>query len=148
MLSHDRRQGTQQARAVCAIHMLSADVFPNDAPARSAINVERCLHCSCSSDEYLAQLSSALDEADKLGSPDLVIHNAGTDILVKDPLGQMQVSSEAVIKRDMVVWKRFRGRGVPVCMLLSGGYAKQCAAVIAESLAAILKFETQQPQKK
>lgn len=57
----------------------------------------------------------------------------------------MCVSGDAVQQRDMMVWKRFRERQVPICMLLSGGYAKQSAAVISASLAAILKREAQAP---
>lgn len=50
--------------------------------------MERQLHCGCTSETYLEALRSALDEADQCGgAPDLVIHNAGTDILDKDPLG-------------------------------------------------------------
>jgi acetoin utilization deacetylase AcuC-like enzyme len=55
----------------------------------------------------------------------------------------MCVSAEAVQQRDMMVWKRFRERGVPVCMLLSGGYARQSAAVISASLSAILQRESE-----
>lgn len=58
-------------------------------------------------------------------------------------LYRMCVSSEAVQQRDMMVWKRFRERRVPVCMLLSGGYARESAAVISSSLAAILKSEAE-----
>lgn len=60
-------------------------------------------------------------------------------------LCRMCVSPEAVQQRDMMVWQHFREKKVPVCMLLSGGYAKQSAAVISESLAAILKREAKQP---
>ena len=64
-----------------------------------------------------------------------MIHAAG--------MCRMCVSAEAVQQRDMMVWARFRERQVPVCMLLSGGYAQQSAAVIAASLAGILKWEAQ-----
>jgi acetoin utilization deacetylase AcuC-like enzyme len=64
-------------------------VFPADNEARTAIDVERRLHCGCTSEEYLRALTSALCEADECGeTPDLVIHNAGTDILDQDPLGR------------------------------------------------------------
>lgn len=70
-------------------YFVCADVFPADAKARPAINIERQLHCGCDSQTFLDALTSALKEADESAEPpDLVIHNAGTDILEKDPLGR------------------------------------------------------------
>jgi Histone deacetylase domain len=65
-----------------------ADIWPGDAVAKRAIDVERALHTGCADEEYLAALSSALDEAFQKCQPHLVIHNAGTDILIGDPLGK------------------------------------------------------------
>lgn len=71
------------------IDLYNADIFPADGGAKPAINVQRRLHRCCTSDEYLDELNSALSEADQCGQPpDLVIHNAGTDILDEDPLGR------------------------------------------------------------
>lgn len=41
----------------------------------------------------------------------------------------------------MTVWQTFRIARVPVMMLMSGGYTRQSAGVIADSLADILHFE-------
>jgi hypothetical protein len=54
---------------------------------------------------------------------------------------RMCVTPEAVKQRDMLVWETFRTAGVPICMLLSGGYSRQSAAVVSSSLEAILKWE-------
>lgn len=54
---------------------------------------------------------------------------------------RMCVSAAAVRERDMLVWQKFRHAGVPVTMLLSGGYSKQSASVISDSLADILQWE-------
>lgn len=51
------------------------------------------------------------------------------------------MSAEAVRRRDMLVWQTFREAGVPVTMLLSGGYSKQSASVISDSLGDILQWE-------
>ena len=60
--------------------------------------------------------------------PDIVYYNAGTDILVGDPLGHMDISSEAVIQRDEMVISRCVQDGVSVVMVTSGGYVKPLSA--------------------
>jgi len=54
--------------------------------------------------------------------PEFVLYNAGTDCLAGDPLGNMSLSEEAVIQRDEIVFKECLKRGIPVMMVLSGGY--------------------------
>jgi len=67
--------------------------------------------------------------------PDIVYYNAGTDILVGDPLGDMLISPEAVTQRDEIVMSKCLQQGVPVVMLLSGGYTKPLSAqTIARSI--------------
>lgn len=74
---------------------------------------------------------------------DFILYNAGTDILVNDPLGLMRVSEEGVIERDAMVFEFAMEMGVPICMVLSGGYTRRSAAVIAASLANLLRKFTQ-----
>lgn len=72
-------------------------------------------------------------------SPDLIIYNAGTDVLAGDPLGRMAVSREGIVERDELVWRyALQTAGAPLVMTLSGGYAKDSAAVITESLTNIM----------
>jgi histone deacetylase 11 len=59
--------------------------------------------------------------------------------LVDDPLGKLQISKETVIERDAKVIGMCRSRGIPVVMLLSGGYQPTNADIIAESLANLLQ---------
>ena len=63
------------------------DRFPWDKEAKTAIDIEVALHDNCADEEYLQSLDSALTKAFDRFSPQLVIHNAGSDILVGDPLG-------------------------------------------------------------
>ena len=67
--------------------------------------------------------------------PDLLVYNAGTDILAGDPLGHCSVAAEDVVARDQRVWQHAADAGTPLCMVLSGGYARQSASVIAQSIA-------------
>ncbi|XP_008782553.2 histone deacetylase 2 isoform X2 [Phoenix dactylifera] len=67
-------------------------------------------------------------------NPELVVYNAGTDILDGDPLGRLKVSPEGVSIRDEKVFRFARERNVPLLMLTSGGYMKSSAQVIADSI--------------
>jgi histone deacetylase 11 len=92
----------------------------------------------CRDEEYLEYLDAALQEADSRFKPDLVIYNAGTDILEGDPLGRLGVSELGIQQRDAKVFTWAADRQVPICMLLSGGYTEKSATVIVDSLKNIL----------
>lgn len=95
----------QLDRSIVIMDVYNADIWPQDEAARPAIDVERRLRCGACDDEYLAAVTSGLDDAFALvanrcrqrgaagcrgrdGKPDLVVHNAGTDVLAGDPLGR------------------------------------------------------------
>ena len=57
-------------------------------------------------------------------------------------LCRCQVSAEAVCKRDEMVFAAAVESGVPICMALSGGYAKNSAKVITQCLSHVFnKFQ-------
>ncbi|XP_020704288.1 histone deacetylase 2-like [Dendrobium catenatum] len=72
-------------------------------------------------------------------NPELVVYNAGTDILDGDPLGRLKISSEGVVIRDEKVFRFAKEMNVPIVMLTSGGYMKSSARVIADSITNLSK---------
>ncbi|KAF5468006.1 hypothetical protein F2P56_012202 [Juglans regia] len=52
--------------------------------------------------------------------PELVVYNAGTDILDGDPLGRLKISSDGIANRDEKVFRFARERTIPIVMLTSG----------------------------
>ncbi|TKW37225.1 hypothetical protein SEVIR_1G034800v4 [Setaria viridis] len=66
--------------------------------------------------------------------PQLIVYNAGTDILDGDPLGRLKVSPEGVAIRDEKVFRFAKDQSIPLLMLTSGGYMKSSARVIADSI--------------
>jgi histone deacetylase 11 len=46
----------------------------------------------------------------------------------------MDLSAEAILKRDELVFRMGLDHGVPIVMLLSGGYQKKNAEIIAASI--------------
>jgi len=107
-------------------------IFPNDERAKSGIDLNVELSPGETGADYLEKLSTTLDSIDK--KYDLIVYNAGTDILSGDPLGQLDVDPTSVVKRDETIFKFAKNRQTPIVMLLSGGYQKSNALVIARSI--------------
>ncbi len=89
--------------------------------------------------QYLELIKQPLKAAIETHKPDLIIYNAGTDILEGDQLGCMSVTKAGVIQRDEMVIKSAIDNKIPVMMVLSGGYTQQSADVIACSVENIMK---------
>ncbi|CAG2220960.1 HDAC11 [Mytilus edulis] len=75
-------------------------------------------------------LEGALNEF----TPDVVVYNAGTDILEGDPLGNLSITAQGIIDRDHLVFSKVRSRCIPILMVTSGGYQKTTARIIADSI--------------
>ena len=63
-------------------------LWPNDTKASTAINTKVALSDGTEDAEYLGKLRVALETAFASFQPDIVLYNAGTDVLVGDPLGR------------------------------------------------------------
>ena len=129
---HERDLG--QDPDVFILDMYNHGVYPSDAAARRGIDLDVAAPAGISTKAYLRKLGEALHSAFARVSPQLVIYNAGTDILAGDPLGGMNVSEAGVIQRDQLVFAKALKERVPVVMVLSGGYQKTNAAIIARSI--------------
>lgn len=73
---------------------------------------------------YLQRLARHLPEAIERSRPDLVFYLAGVDPVVGDRYGRLRLTRAGLHRRDRLVLQSLRDRGIPVTMLLSGGYAR------------------------
>jgi len=121
-------------RRVYILDMYNSEIYPFDYEARRYISQKVELASGTATDEYLAKLDEALKVAGRVFDPELVVYNAGTDILDGDPLGRLKISPDGVTRRDEKVFRFARDRNVPLVMLTSGGYMKSSARVIADSI--------------
>jgi histone deacetylase 11 len=96
------------------------------------------IHAGLTGAEYLAIVDDWLPRALDAVRPDLVIYNAGSDPYVEDPLTRLRLSRSDVADRDLLVATLVRERGIPMAMVLSGGYAKESWRVHADGIEAIL----------
>ncbi len=113
---------------------LTPNIFPNDADAREAIGTYMEFDTNDDGWQFIAELEKKFRKAVKTFKPDLVIYNAGSDILDGDPLSGLSIRTEHVIKRDEIVFNRCLKYNIPIAMLLSGGYQRETADVIANSI--------------
>jgi acetoin utilization deacetylase AcuC-like enzyme len=71
---------------------------------------------------YLALLSDALPHVLASG-PDLIVYLAGADPFENDRLGGLRLTKPGLAERDRLVIAAARSAGVPLVVVLAGGYA-------------------------
>jgi acetoin utilization deacetylase AcuC-like enzyme len=79
-------------------------------------------------DAYLAALDAHLPHALDEARPDLVVYLGGVDVVAGDRYGRLALSRAGLSARDRHICEAVREAGAPLCLLLSGGYARQGAA--------------------
>ncbi|ALC47955.1 HdacX, partial [Drosophila busckii] len=119
---------------VYILDMYNAFIYPRDHDAKLTIRCAVELNHLTKDVYYLKQLKRSLMRALSEFKPNIIIYNAGTDVLAGDPLGNLSLTPEGVLERDCLVFSTFRSLGIPVVMLLSGGYMKSSSRVIADSI--------------
>src|SRR4051794_36120285 len=72
---------------------------------------------------YLRALAGALGEALGAGPYDVAFYLAGADPWEGDRLGRLALTKTGLRERDAYVLDTLRGAGLPVCVVLAGGYA-------------------------
>jgi acetoin utilization deacetylase AcuC-like enzyme len=73
--------------------------------------------------EYLDTLHGVLPSVLDRARADLVFYLAGVDVAAGDRYGKLALTEEGVRRRDRCVIEAVRGRGLPLVIVLAGGYA-------------------------
>jgi len=89
--------------------------------ARSDLDVE--LPAATGDEEYLRLLAQHLPGVIERSRPDVVFLQAGCDVLAGDPLANLSLTIDGVVRRDAMVIDECVRRGIPVVMTLGGGYS-------------------------
>lgn len=112
----------------------NGEVYPQDEAAREFIDYDFPLDDYVEDEAYLALLMKELPKAIEESAPGLIIYNAGTDVFELDPLGGLGITDEGIVERDEFVFQSASVKGIPVLMVLSGGYAPESAGIIGRSV--------------
>lgn len=126
-------------QSVQLFDIYNRDTYPaGDELGRSRLNVDLGLPQGSGDDLYLSTLTEHLPAF--LGQEaDLLIYNAGTDVLAGDPLGGLILSHKGVLERDMFVFAEAQRQGLPILSVPSGGYSEGSTKAMAESAIHVLK---------
>lgn len=90
-------------------------------------------------DVFLRILGKELDTLIATHQPKLIFHVAGADILHDDPLADLMLTPEGLVRRDREVAKKARASGAAFVHTLAGGYGPSAAKAQAESIKEILR---------
>ena len=112
----------------------NGSIYPWDYAVRTRINYDFPQGTTLTDQTYIQVLQEELSKALDAVKPGLIIYNAGTDIYVNDPLGRMKITKSGIIARDETVFDLAISKGIPIVMLLSGGYTNESAEIVADSI--------------
>jgi acetoin utilization deacetylase AcuC-like enzyme len=97
-------------------------------------------------DQYLDVLRRELPPAIAANRPGLVIYVAGTDVAADDTLGNWKLTKRGILERDRFVATQARGdRGVPLVIVLGGGYGQKTWRYSARFFAWLLSGREVEP---
>jgi acetoin utilization deacetylase AcuC-like enzyme len=99
---------------------------------------------------YLDALARALEEVFARHDPDFLFYVSGADAYEGDRLGRLHLSIEGLRRRDELVFERAGRAGVPVAVVMGGGYAEQLEAVVtihANTISTAASHAVHQPRR-
>ena len=103
----------------CSIHCKNNFPFRK---SKSDLDVE--LNDNLNDHEYLIILKKTLDQCLKVFKPELVIFDTGVDIHELDELGNLNITTNGLLERDIIVLNYFKNKAIPVATVIGGGYTK------------------------
>jgi acetoin utilization deacetylase AcuC-like enzyme len=126
-----------QGNGTAAVFRDDPDVFTasvhgdNNYPFRKDPgDLDLALPDGCSDGPFLEAVGAALD-ATLRTEPDVLFYIAGADAYAGDRLGRLEVSMEGLAERDRRVCGACEEQGVPVVVVMGGGYAEDVHDTVA-----------------
>ncbi|HUV87219.1 MAG TPA: histone deacetylase [bacterium] len=126
-----------QGNGTAVIFAGDADVFTFSIheehlyPVKQRSDLDVGLPSFAGDDVYLPPLRKYVPQILEKHRPEFVAYVAGADPYAGDQLGTLQLTLEGLIERDRVVLGGCRERGIPVAILLAGGYAARTEDTVA-----------------
>ena len=80
--------------------------------------------------EFLEAVRRGVGQALEVFPADLVIYIAGADPFHADRLGRMKVTKPGLELRDRLVLESCRSKGLPVAIVMGGGYSRQVEDIV------------------
>ena len=80
-------------------------IYPGDFHAEGAIKTRISVTSYDDDDSYLNNLKEKIPPVFEEFKPDLVIYNAGTDCMMNDPLGRLNLTPDGIVLRDEAIFE-------------------------------------------
>jgi len=128
-----------------SVFTLSIHQYNNYPAEKPPSNLDIHLADGVADDEYLNRLESGYRPALKMFRPELIVYVAGADPYTADQLGGLALSLDGLRERDRLVIHTALEAGVPVAIVLAGGYAESVedTVTIHANTAEVAKEELQ-----
>jgi acetoin utilization deacetylase AcuC-like enzyme len=91
-------------------------------------------------DDYLAAVEEVCARGLEDARPELCFYVAGADPWEHDRLGRLEVTQRGLGRRDALVQRMLADTGVPVCVVLGGGYGEPIEGTIAINARTVRTF--------
>ena len=125
-----------QGNGTAAVFAADPDVFTfsmhgarNYPFHKEQSTLDLALEDGCDDAAYLDLVGRHLDDVLDRARPELVFYLAGADPYAGDRFGRLRLSMDGLVRRDRLVFRAARHRGIPLVMTLSGGYARDVREV-------------------
>jgi acetoin utilization deacetylase AcuC-like enzyme len=113
-------RGRVSAKDVFTISLHQQNNYP---PMKPPSSIDVNLPDGCGDSEYLAWLDNALSSGLRQFEPELICYIAGADPFGEDQLGGLDLTIDGLKRRDELVFRAARARGIPIMVTFAGGYA-------------------------
>lgn len=122
-----------------------ADVYTFSMHGDSWVEIERhhnkdiLLPKHCSDDQYLDILEKELNASCLEFKPDAVYYIAGSDTYEKDTIGDMNLTRDGMLTRNLMVYRKVKQAKIPMVVLAGGGYGPESWEVYYDFIAYCLQ---------
>jgi acetoin utilization deacetylase AcuC-like enzyme len=124
----ESKTGGAHAGDVFTISLHQENNYPAWKPP-SSIDVN--LPDGIGDDDYLAWLDNALSSGLRQFDPELLCYIAGADPYREDQLGGLSLTIDGLKRRDELIFRVARARGIPAMVTYAGGYARNVEDTVA-----------------
>jgi acetoin utilization deacetylase AcuC-like enzyme len=107
-----------------SVFTLSIHQFNNYPSEKPLSSLDIHLPDGTGDSEYLLRLGNGYRAAFAMFKPELVVYVSGADPYQEDQLGGLSLTMGGLEERDRLVIRTARAHGVPVAIVLAGGYAQ------------------------
>src|ERR1035437_6798283 len=107
-----------------SVFTLSIHQFNNYPSEKPPSSLDIHLADGVGDSEYIHRLGDGYRAALAMFQPELVMYVAGADPFYADQLGGLSLTFEGLEERDRLVMRTALARGIPVAVVLAGGYAE------------------------